>query len=1058
MLPEHLLARVSLGRQGDAEPRYPAGRRGLACSSDASTEPSVLQQEIDRRVCTAVGALVALTDQQDRPTDREAARLAREAVPLAVRLGMWTLKRRLEDAALRVSAPDRHQLLEEHFAAFRADQDDVVTWTRERLEDSFAEANVEFEIRLAFCSLGGVARRLAELGVDDSFGNAHVGEFYDLLILVHQDTDCYKALAAVHGAGTPIPGTLRDLVASPQANGFSGISTQIALETPDGGDNAIVVQVSIQTHTMRSVARFGVVAQECYPHITGARLHTVGRPRCVDALLTSLEQSLPRQRMTVLAAGGNKRLIRAYGLASGATVLDLAYKIHSKLGNRAGWARVNKKAVALGHILEPYDRVEIIVETGVERSEDDLAFVTTKTAIRNLRHNLYRSHVVRGRSLLRQYLEAERSIFLERAQLDRLVGELARRKAATLTQATPEALYRAISTSDEQVHSPGFVGTEIAELLSNELAKHDSAHDPPNVEWLPTATNGTVSIPRRVRLCARCMPRPRETIVGVVRARYLAVHRSGCSAIGAQPAFDLTWTSRERRVNSTLTLFCDDRARLVEDVCRRIAYRGAGLAETHATTDAFFRTRISITVYTPSAIELGELIEDLQSIPGVQSIELDATTLPDDEKDSVVTGDWSRMRRRERQGRSTPDRPRIMASHQGAGRRNRDVTIHYNEQRPVFEAYNFFGRSEEILQLERRVLGRSPSMVFLTAPRRTGKTSLALRFTDRLDVRDRPCQKLIDLRSEHRTSSRGILEMIAAALRSLATSQVERNEDPRVEIASIVRSCRKPVVLVLDEFGAVLKSYHGKTLGPELFAWLRTLLEIDTASELQPHQLSAERLRVILASPPECLDMLAKADTASELNGRVLPMHIWSLDHAGTHEMIVRPFREAGIFFAPEAATELATVTGRHPYLLIPLLKVLADRVNGRPYKQNVNTRDITESTRLLLSDPLLARVIVNEPGGPPEHYACLRAMAQTNAPTSPLLSVYEIAGKAGLDHSSADKALKELAAYTVVIRHVSPGGPDRYTIAIPFIRAWLRRNASVDQATDLSIATWDQS
>jgi len=94
--------------------------------------------------------------------------------------------------------------------------------------------------------------------------------------------------------------------------------------------------------------------------------------------------------------------------------------------------------------------------------------------------------------------------------------------------------------------------------------------------------------------------------------------------------------------------------------------------------------------------------------------------------------------------------------------------------------------------------------------------------------------------------------------------------------------------------------------------------------------------------------MLARAEAGGDLIGRVRAMHIWSLDRVGAHEMIVRPFREAGIFFAPEA--------GRHPYLLVPLLKAVADRVNARPYKQDVTNRDIAESTRLMLSDPLLAR------------------------------------------------------------------------------------------------------
>ena len=171
--------------------------------------------------------------------------------------------------------------------------------------------------------------------------------------------------------------------------------------------------------------------------------------------------------------------------------------------------------------------------------------------------------------------------------------------------------------------------------------------------------------------------------------------------------------------------------------------------------------------------------------------------------DLILTGGWRRVRTRQRRGASPLWSPLQAGNRHG---RYTDVVIPYNEQRPVFDTRNFFGRDEEAMQLSKQVLGDAPSMVFLAAPRRTGKTSLALRFLDTLDARDRPHRIRVDLRAEAVRIIRADLRMIAAALKPVAAGGVKRDDDPRVEIASIVRQSSRRVLLILDEFGAALES------------------------------------------------------------------------------------------------------------------------------------------------------------------------------------------------------------------------------------------------------------
>ncbi len=528
--------------------------------------------------------------------------------------------------------------------------------------------------------------------------------------------------------------------------------------------------------------------------------------------------------------------------------------------------------------------------------------------------------------------------------------------------------------------------------------------------------------------------------MGAVLARSVTAHDPECKLLAtAGPTVSLEWRREPRGVESTLGLFCEDRSRLVHDVCQRIAQRGAGLAETHATTDAFSTTRIVIRVYTRSAIELAELMEDLRSIAAVRVVELEKTTLPDDETDLILTGGWRRVRTRQRRGASPLWSPLQAGNRHG---RYTDVVIPYNEQRPVFDTRNFFGRDEEAMQLSKQVLGDAPSMVFLAAPRRTGKTSLALRFLDTLDARDRPHRIRVDLRAERSASSERILRMIAAALKPVAAGGVKRDDDPRVEIASIVRQSSRRVLLILDEFGAALESCCAGQLGDSLFAWMRSALETAPGDHLGPTSISAEKLRVILISPPEGLELLAEPGPSRELGGRIMPMHLGALDRDAVAEMVVRPFREAGVYFTPSAVSDVADVTGCLPYFLIPLLKALATHLNRHSHKQDVTKRDIADVTRSLLHHPVLVPAAVNEPGGRPEHYMCLEALAPRRGAPDATFDAHEIVRVSGLDASTVDEVLHELRRFSVIERFVASGESDKYGIVVPIVRAWTQTYA----------------
>jgi hypothetical protein len=333
----------------------------------------------------------------------------------------------------------------------------------------------------------------------------------------------------------------------------------------------------------------------------------------------------------------------------------------------------------------------------------------------------------------------------------------------------------------------------------------------------------------------------------------------------------------------------------------------------------------------------------------------------------------------------------------------------------------------------------SPTFVLLTGPRRIGKTSLALHVADDLEADEQPHVLRVDLRGERQASSERVLRIIARVLRQLGGLD-RACEDPRGEIAELVRRSEKPIVLILDEFAAVLESYTRGHLGDGLLAWIREGMETPLGCDSDGHSFAADRLRLLAASPPEGFALLGQ-QAINEHLGRLSVEHLWTIERPAATEMAVRPFREAGVHVQRRAAEQLTLLTACHPYILIVFLESLAERVNARTNRTEVTVSDIVKTTDHMLRSHSCFRDAVNEPGSSPNLHACLRAVANAQRTEQTPVARAEIIQQAGLAPADADSALERLVAYRVLERVVSASSAPRYDFTIPLIRAWVQRN-----------------
>lgn len=1065
-LPEKL---VALALSPPGSPRTPreglieTNMERLVATLPMNDRPSTLRLsglDVDALIVAAVRTCAALASEVYESSHRQADRVRYGLVPALRQLGLWELKRLVEDAALKAETPERFEKIATDFAAFLAASEPFIAGTCELVRDELVRAgNIAAAVAPDPCHVDGVSRRLNRLELQDALEGAGVTEFYDMIVVVPTEIDCYRALASVHRCGTPVPRTLEDLIPEPRTNGHSGIVTHVSMAQPRGEGPTLVVQILIQTPLMRDVTRYGIAYARRYAPVVREGSN-VAVPRFVAALLATVEQRLdavahaaPRL-IRVLAEGGRERRPKTFDIPEGATVLDLAYHIHRALGNEAIAAKVNRRRVKLGHVLEPNARVEVIRGTeGVAvRTEADLELVTTQRARRYLRQQLNRDTLTRGRRLLRQYIEKHRRVLIEdAAELDRAADAVAQRYKSRLEEVTADGIYRLLGSERDPSLTVGGVGSEIVHVLGEQRADTSQRAHAPSAEWMPTFLAPTDARGKRLRICGRCHPTQAHEIVGLDRPRHVTVHKRACPSVRDRPTVALQWKRVDRTVLGVIALFCEDRGQLVNDVYHRIYRRGSGLAEIHATTDDFARARITVHVYSTSALALGDLLEDLRGVPSVRSVKLVHTSLPDDETERLVTGDWQ-QRRRDLERVAGPDAPVVVVERalSNVPRRGK-IVLPYNEQKPTYWSEHFFGRTKEIEKLVEYTNAALPSYVFLYGPRISGKTSLAMQFPESLPALDAPYVFRLDLRTDREASSRDILWKIATKLRHrLGGPGAHERADPVKAINALIAGSDRRVLLILDEFAAVLESFRDGKLGTELFDWIRTTMDADyRASETSAADSGAlvgQRLRLVCVSPPEGRELLQLPSVLPYLQ-RLKPLSLWTLDPDAATEMIMAPFAGTGVQFQRDAVTQVVQLTGGHPYYVIIFLNEIGEMLNGQQRKTIVTPKDVTRCANAVLNHESCWSGAVQEPGGDPAHHAILRAVAQLQETRRTYVDRSEILQKAKLAGAEADDALDRLVTFHLLDRRVPAGREVNYGFTIPLVRSWVRRHSSATMA-----------
>ena len=448
--------------------------------------------------------------------------------PLAGRLGISQVKCELEDLCLKYLDPEAYEYLLYNIRERLSERKEFVNNIVEEIRELMDGDGVQGEVF-------GRPKHFYSIYKKMKNKDKTLDQIYDLTavrVIVKDIKECYTVLGRIHEKWKPIPGRIKDYIATPKPNKYQSLHTTVMTRFGQP------FEIQIRTEEMHRIAEFGIAAHWKYKEgkteeesnnfenrLSWLRevMEWEGDLKDSKEFINALKTELYSHELLVFTPRG-----KVISLPPEATPIDFAYAIHSEVGNRCTGARVNSKIVPLTTTLEVGDVVEIITSPNSKGpSRDWLKFIKSSSAKAKIRQ-FYKNEL------------KEENIRIGQIKLD----EEAKKKGLSMsTLLTPESFKRicerfSFNEVEEMYAAVGYGSISVNQILFKlidfyrketpmvfEVRAGDGGRTPGGV-----LINGQAGM--LVRFAGCCSPVPGDDIVGYTsRGRGVVIHRSDCSNV-----------------------------------------------------------------------------------------------------------------------------------------------------------------------------------------------------------------------------------------------------------------------------------------------------------------------------------------------------------------------------------------------------------------------------------------------------------------------------------------------------------------------------------------------
>ncbi len=541
--------------------------------------------------------------------------------PIAGRLGIYWIKKDLEDTSFMYLQPEEYSKIESLVNKDREEGEKYIETVKNLIENKLDEHNLKGEISGRYKYLFSIYKKMISQ-------NLSFEEVYDIIafrIILDSISQCYEVLGLIHSLWKPVVKKFKDYIGVPKPNMYQSLHTTVI------GPVGERIEIQIRTWEMDKVASSGIAAHWSYKE--GLHLDEKTNKafswiqnlvenqedyKNPDEFLENVRIDLFPDDVYIFTPRGEIKTV-----PRGATPVDFAYLIHTEVGNQCTGAKVNGRIVPLQYELKTGDTVEIITSKKHHPSKDWLNFVKT----------------VKARSRIRQWIkiqEKERSITLGREMCEKAFRKY---RLNFNTQLKSEEMEKVVEhfgfkKVDDLIASVGYGKITPLQIIRKIVPKPEKEED-------ESILNKIIGRVRKKKLKAGvmvkgvddilikfgrcCQPVPGDPITGyITRGFGVTVHRTSCvNALKMSPErqIDVEWNVDiadaypvKIRVRSY------DRVGLLADIAANISKNGANIISANTETrenkmvDSFF------TITVEDTNQLNKILLSIKKIKHIQEV------------------------------------------------------------------------------------------------------------------------------------------------------------------------------------------------------------------------------------------------------------------------------------------------------------------------------------------------------------------------------------------------------------------------------------------------------
>lgn len=553
-------------------------------------------------------------------------------VPLAHRLGIYSIKWELEDLCFRYQEPEKYYELAEMVASKRREREAYINEIIETLTDSLKDSEINYEISGRPKSLYSIYKKMKR-------NNIVFEEIYDLTavrVLVDTIAECYEVLGKVHSLWRPIPNRIKDYIGQPKPNGYRSLHTTVF------GEDSKPFEVQIRTRQMHKECEYGVAAHWRYKENNKKetefdsameflrRIMEWQRDGAADIdsqqFMETLKTDFFSREIYVYSPAGE-----IYSLPLGSCTIDFAYKIHTEVGNKCIGAKVNGSIVPVAHKLKTGDVVEILTsKNSVGPSRDWLNIVKSSQAKSKIKQFFKRNNkeenIETGKNQIIRDIKKNRTGYkslLKDEWIDEISNELG------------------FPGEDEMYAAVGY-GRITSEQVVQKLIKKEKENEKKETDLKESLninkgsnTNktfkGEVKVSDleddiEVKFAKCCTPVPGDPIIGfITMGNGISVHTKSCPNIinnrHPERLIDVYWQNDETdKFPVKIQLISNNSPSVIFDVSKILSAIDVNIVGMNARVNDNNEGVIDLSVEVNSIDQLDEVMSKLKSITALYSV------------------------------------------------------------------------------------------------------------------------------------------------------------------------------------------------------------------------------------------------------------------------------------------------------------------------------------------------------------------------------------------------------------------------------------------------------